>query len=149
VATGGSSSNGTGSSNGAGGAASNGVATSNGHDRFAVTRAMLRALDPPIGERDFRLIAAIDELNAGGSSPSNREIGNATKIYNPTQLSKLMEHLAQLWLIENTGVGKTYAWRLTTKGTELLRKLEGQAAGRSRVSAGPRSEAAINGSGAG
>jgi AcrR family transcriptional regulator/DNA-binding transcriptional ArsR family regulator len=127
LAAGSSSSNSAGSSNGAGASTSNGAAASNGHDRSAVTKAILRGLDPPISEREFKLIAAIDELNTQGSSPANRQIGNATKIYNPTQLSKLMEHLVQLWLVENTNAGrlegKPYEWRLTTKGTELLREL--------------------------
>jgi AcrR family transcriptional regulator len=123
--------NGAGSSNGAGGAASNGAPASNGHDRFAVTRAMLRARDPQISKREFNVLAAIDELNAGGSSPSNREIGNARQIYDPTLLSKLIQRLEQLWLVENTGwrAGKQYEWRLTTNGTELLRELEGQTVG--------------------
>jgi AcrR family transcriptional regulator/DNA-binding MarR family transcriptional regulator len=125
-----SGSNGAGSSNGAGGAASNGAAASNGHDRFAVTRAMLRARDPQISKREFNVLAAIDELNARGSSPSNREIGNETQIYDPTLLSKLIQRLEQLWLVENTGwrAGKQYEWRLTTNGTELLRELEGRVA---------------------
>jgi len=130
AAAGSSTSNGPGSSNGAGASTSNGAAASNGHARSAVTKAMLEALETPISKREFKVIAAIGELNAGGSIPSNREIGNATQIYDPTQLSGLMNHLAQLWLVENTGwrAGKQYEWRLTTKGTELLRELEGRVA---------------------
>ncbi len=128
----GSTSNGAGSaaSNGAGSSTSNGAAASNGHDRSAPTKAMLQGFDPPISEREFKVLAVIGELNARGSSPSNREIGDATQIYDPQQLSKLMKHLAQLWLVQNTATGtKPYPWRLTTKGTELLRELEGQAVG--------------------
>jgi AcrR family transcriptional regulator len=131
-----STSNGTGAlaatsaSNGAGSPTSNGAGASNGHDRSAATKAMLRALDPQISEREFKVLAAIDELNAQGSSPSNREIGNATKIYDPTQLSKLIQRLAHIWLVQNNATGrKPSGWRLTTKGTELLRKLEGQTIG--------------------
>jgi AcrR family transcriptional regulator len=132
-------SNGTGAlaapsaSNGAGSAISNGAGASNGHDRFVPAKAILQGLDTPISAREFMLISAIDELNAGGSSPSNREIGNATQIHDPTHLSKLTEHLAHLWLVQNTTTGrpagKPHAWRLTAKGTELLRKLEGQTVG--------------------
>jgi AcrR family transcriptional regulator len=137
-------------SNGAGTSPSNGAGTSNGHARSVSVKAVLQALDPQISKREFKVIATVGELNAGGSSPSNREIGNATQIYDPTQLSGLMNHLAQLWLVENTGwrAGKQYEWRLTTKGTELLRELEGQAVGESPVSTGLRPEAAVNGSGA-
>jgi AcrR family transcriptional regulator len=126
-----SSSNGPGSSNGAAAFTSNGAAASNGHDRSAVTKAMLEGLETPISKRELEVLTAIGELKARGSSPSNREIGNATQIYDPTQLSKLMKRLAQLWLVENIGwiEGKQYVWRLTTKGTELLHELEGRAVG--------------------
>jgi len=113
------------------GQASNGAAASNGHDRSAVTKAMLEGLETPISKRELEVLTAIGELNARGSSPSNREIGNAMQIHDPTQLSKLIKHLAELWLVENTGwiEGKQYAWRLTSKGTDLLRELEGQTVG--------------------
>jgi AcrR family transcriptional regulator len=124
---------GTSSSNGtealAATSAPNGAAASNGHARSAVTRAMLEALDPQISKREFKILSAIDGLNAGGSSPSNREIGNAAQIYDPTQLSRLMNHLAHLCFVEKTGAAKAYAWRLTGKGTDLLRELEGQTVG--------------------
>ena len=136
VAAGSSTSNGAASSNGVGvstsngGGSPNGAAASNGHDRFTVTRAMLQALDPQISKREFEVLAVIGELNTGGSSPSNPQIGNATKIHDPTQLSKLIQRLAHLWLVQNDATGKKpYGWRLTTRGTELLRELEGQAVG--------------------
>jgi AcrR family transcriptional regulator len=118
-------------SNGASSSASNGAAASNGHGRSAVTKAMLEGLETPISKREVEVLNAIDELAARGSSLSNREIGNAVQIYDPTQLSKLIKHLAQLWLVENTGwiEGKQYAWRLTTKATELLRQLGGKTVG--------------------
>jgi AcrR family transcriptional regulator/predicted transcriptional regulator len=123
-------SNGQGSSNGAGAATSNGPGASNGHVRSVPTKAMLQALDPQISKREFEVLTAIEELNARGSSPSNREIGNATQIYDPTQLSKLIQRLAQVWLAQNTATGRhAYAWRVTSKGTELLRELEGQTVG--------------------
>jgi RIO-like serine/threonine protein kinase len=91
---------------------------------------MLQGLDPQVSKRELEVLAAIDQLNVGGSSPSNREIGNATRIYDPTQLSRLLQRLAHLWLVQNNATGrKSYGWRLTTKGTELLRELEAQVEG--------------------
>ena len=114
----------------AGSSSSNGAAASNGHNRSAVTKAMLQGLDPQVSKRELEVLAAIDQLNVGGSSPSNREIGNATQIYDPTQLSRLLQRLAHLWLVQNNATGrKSYGWRLTTKGTELLRELEAQLEG--------------------
>jgi DNA-binding transcriptional ArsR family regulator len=114
----------------AGSSSSNGAAASNGHNRSAVTKAMLQGLDPQVSKRELEVLAAIDQLNVGGSSPSNREIGNATRIYDPTQLSRLLQRLAHLWLVQNNATGrKSYGWRLTTKGTELLRELEAQVEG--------------------
>jgi AcrR family transcriptional regulator len=122
-----------GASNGAAGSRSNGTATSNGHHRSVPTMAELRALDTPLSKRELGVLGAIGELNAQGSSPSNREIGNATQIYDPTQLSKLIQRLARRGLVEHTGAarltGKPYAWRLTPQGTEMLRELEGQTIG--------------------
>jgi AcrR family transcriptional regulator len=126
-------SNGATASNGAAGPRSNGTATSNGHHRSVPTMAELRALDTPLSKRELGVLGAIGELNAQGSSPSNREIGNATQIYDPTQLSKLIQRLARRGLVEHTGAarltGKPYAWRLTPQGTEMLRELEGQTVG--------------------
>ena len=41
-------------------------------------------------------------------------------------MSTLLKELARLGLVESTATGRgTYAWRLTSKGTELLRELRG------------------------
>jgi AcrR family transcriptional regulator/DNA-binding MarR family transcriptional regulator len=141
---------GSSSSNGAGASTSNGAATSNGHDRSAVTKAMLEGLEPRIGQREREVLAAIDELNARGSSPSNHAIRDATELEDHAEVSKLLKQLARLGLVESTATGRgTYAWRLTGKGIELLRELAGQAVGASRVSAGLRAEGVVNGRGAG
>jgi AcrR family transcriptional regulator/DNA-binding MarR family transcriptional regulator len=126
-------------SNGAGGppgvavAALHGAGVSNGHDRSGRARGMLHGLETRISERGFRVLAVIGELNARGSSPSNREVADAAGIKDQAQVSTLLKRLAALGLVENTGAarltGKPYAWRLTAKGTELLRELEGQALG--------------------
>ena len=112
------------------GAASNGTGASNGHDRSG---RMLQGLEIRVSERGFRVLAVIEELGARGSRPSNREIADATEIKDQGQVSKLMQHLAHLGLVENTGArglqGKPYAWRLTAKGTELLSELEGRERG--------------------
>jgi AcrR family transcriptional regulator len=124
-------SNGTGTSNGAGTSTSNGAgASTNSHDRSGRAKAMLEGLETPISEGELKVLTVIDQLNAQGSSPSNREIGNATQIYDPTQLSRLVQRLAQLWLVQNTATGRhAYAWRLTSKGTDFLRELEAHAVG--------------------
>ena len=121
---------GSAASNGAGRSSSNGAAASNGHDRSAPTKAMLQGLNLPISERELGVLAAIGELNARGSSPSNHAIRDATELEDPAEVSKLLKQLARRGLVQSTATGRqTYAWRLTTKGTELLRKLEGQAVG--------------------
>ena len=126
-----STSNGAGSSNGAGASTSNGAAASNGHDRSDAAKGLLHGFDPPISECGFKVLAAIGELNARGSSPSNREIREATEIKDSAEVSKLLKQLARLGLVESTATtGRhTYAWRLTAMGTELLRELEGQPVG--------------------
>jgi AcrR family transcriptional regulator/predicted transcriptional regulator len=117
-------------SKGDGGSSSNGTGASNGHDRSVPTKAMLRALDPQISEREFRVLAAIGELNARGSGPSNREIRDATELEDPAEVSKLLKQLARLGLLQSTATGRqTYAWRLTSKGTDLLHELQGQTVG--------------------
>jgi AcrR family transcriptional regulator/DNA-binding MarR family transcriptional regulator len=137
-----STSNGAGISSGAGVLAaisasggagiSNGArAFTNGHDRSGRATGILQGVEVRVSERAFRVLAVIDELGARGSSPSSREIRDAAEINDSAQVSKLMKRLAHLGLVENIGAaareGKPYAWRLTVKGTELLRELETRA----------------------
>ena len=116
-------------SNSAGSSISNGAGASNGHDRSGRAQRILLGSETRISERAFKVLAVIAERNAGGSSPSNRELADATEIQHPAQVSKLLKQLTRLGLVENTGAarltGKPYAWRLTAKGTELLRELQG------------------------
>jgi AcrR family transcriptional regulator/DNA-binding MarR family transcriptional regulator len=121
-------------SNGAGSTSSNGAAaSSNGHGRSGRAKRMLLGSGTRVSERAFRVLAVIDECNGRGSSPSSREIRDAAEITDSAQASKLLKHLTRLGLVENTGAarltGKPYAWRLTTKGTELLHELEEKTAG--------------------
>jgi AcrR family transcriptional regulator/predicted transcriptional regulator len=113
-----------GASDGAG-TSSNGA--SNGHDRSERAQGLLQGLDPPISKRELEVLAAIGECNARGSTSSNREIRDATELEDPAEVSKLLKQLARLGLVESTATGRqTYAWRLTSKGADLLRELEGQ-----------------------
>jgi AcrR family transcriptional regulator/DNA-binding MarR family transcriptional regulator len=122
---------------GAGVATSNGAGASNGHDRSVPARAMLQGLDIPISEREFKVLTAIGELNARGSSPSNHAIRDATEIMDPAEVSMLLKQLARRGLVESTATGRqTYAWRLTTKGAELLHELEAHAVGAETPAAG-------------
>ena len=127
-------------SNGAGSSTSNGVGASNGRVRSRRAKRMLQGRETAISERGLRVLAVIDERNAQGSSPSNREIAEATEIRDQGQMSKLMHRLAGLGFVENTGAaaltGKAYAWRLTIKGTELLRELGAGALAASTASNG-------------
>ena len=111
--------------------ASNGAAAStNGHDRFGHAKEILQNLNPPISERELKVLAAIDELDARGSSPSNHAIRDATEIVDQAEMSQLLKELARLGLVESTATGRgTYAWRLTSKGSELLGELAGRAQG--------------------
>jgi AcrR family transcriptional regulator/DNA-binding MarR family transcriptional regulator len=125
-------SNGVGSSTSNGAGISNGArAFTNGHDRSGRATGILQGVEVRVSERAFRVLAVIDELGARGSSPSSREIRDAAEINDSAQVSKLMKRLAHLGLVENIGAaareGKPYAWRLTVKGTELLRELETRA----------------------
>lgn len=108
-----------------------GARASNRRDHSGHWDRLLEGLGIRISERAFGVLAVIEKLNGRGPSPSNREIGNATEIKDQAQVSKLMKQLAHLGLVQNTGAGgltgKPYAWRVTAKGTELLRELEGQA----------------------
>jgi AcrR family transcriptional regulator/DNA-binding MarR family transcriptional regulator len=79
---------------------------------------------------DFRLtvrtqmvLEAIAELGGRGSAPSNRQISDAAEIVDQGQISKLLARLEGHGLIQNSGgatAGVPNAWRLTSRGEELL-----------------------------
>jgi AcrR family transcriptional regulator len=73
--------------------------------------------------RTYRVLAAITELSAGGSGPSNREVSKAAGIKDQGQISKLLARLEGHSLLENTGgqtAGIPNAWHLTPKGEEIV-----------------------------
>ena len=74
-------------------------------------------------------LAAIAQLNATGVQPSNNDVCWATGDTNKGQISRLLQRLERLELIENTsangnGQGGPNAWRLAPRGEELARRLE-------------------------
>lgn len=83
----------------------------------------LRDLDMRLTYRTVRVLIAVAELAAGGSHPSNREVGVASGMHDQGQISKLLSRLHRLGLIENTATapsrGASNAWMLTPKGAEI------------------------------
>lgn len=71
-------------------------------------------------------IAAIAAINEEGANPSNNDICWATGDTNKGQMSRLLQRLDRLGLIENVsnngnGQGGSNAWRLTARGRALAR----------------------------
>jgi AcrR family transcriptional regulator len=91
----------------------------------------LRGLHMRLTYRTVRVLLAIAELGAGGSSPSSREVADASGIADAGQMSKLLTRLEHLGLITNdaphTGRGERNAWRLTDRGREVERAISEQA----------------------
>ena len=83
------------------------------------------------GHRAFRMTALTREvlntvasLGVEGLQPSNREIALVASVKDQGQISKLLRRLEDHGLLENTGpvtAGAPKAWRLTSRGEELLR----------------------------
>jgi AcrR family transcriptional regulator/DNA-binding MarR family transcriptional regulator len=71
--------------------------------------------------RTVRVLVAI----GGRPGASNREVAEASDIADQGQISKLLNRLARLELIENHGAGQakggTNAWQLTGRGEQLVR----------------------------
>ena len=87
----------------------------------------LRDLDMRLTYRTVRVLIAI----ATGPGASNREVGAAAGIADQGQISKLLQRLTSLGLIENTGAGhsrgEANAWRLTALGQEVERTIRAEA----------------------
>jgi AcrR family transcriptional regulator/DNA-binding MarR family transcriptional regulator len=68
------------------------------------------------------VLVAVADLNAGGSSASNREIARAAGVKDEGQISKLLARLRSHGVLRNSGGSTTRAnaWRLTDRGEELL-----------------------------
>jgi AcrR family transcriptional regulator len=79
----------------------------------------LKDLDMRLTYRTVRVLVAI----AGSPGASNRQVGDTAGIADQGQISKLLQRLTSLGLIQNTGAGhargEANAWRLTAKGQEV------------------------------
>jgi AcrR family transcriptional regulator len=77
--------------------------------------------------RTARVLEGIAELGGGGSSPSNRQVGERAGISDPGQVSRLLARLERLGLLANTGPGRVKgepnAWALTAKGELVARSI--------------------------
>jgi AcrR family transcriptional regulator len=88
----------------------------------------LRDLDMRLTYRTVRVLIAI-ATDPGGS---NRQVGEAAEIADQGQISKLLQRLASLGLVENTGAGhqrgEANAWRLTARGHDVERAIRADVA---------------------
>jgi AcrR family transcriptional regulator len=87
----------------------------------------LKDLDMRLTYRTVRVLIAI----ASDPGSSNREVGAAAGIADQGQISKLLQRLTSLGLIENIGAGhsrgEANAWQLTGKGQEVERTIRAEA----------------------
>jgi AcrR family transcriptional regulator len=83
--------------------------------------APLDGLKMRLTYRTVRVLVAIDRRPGS----SNREVAEASDIVDQGQISKLLNRLARLELIENRGAGQekggANAWQLTGRGEQLVR----------------------------
>jgi AcrR family transcriptional regulator len=88
----------------------------------------LRDLDMRLTYRTVRVLIAI----ATSPGDSNRQVGEAAEIADQGQISKLLQRLASLGLIENTGAGhqrgEANAWQLTLRGEDVERAIRNDTA---------------------
>jgi AcrR family transcriptional regulator len=96
----------------------------------------LRGLEMRLTYRTIRVLGVI----AAGAGISNREVARAAEVVDQGQISKLLQRLASLGLIENRGAGPSSgaanAWVLTPRGAELERALGAREGG--RLPTGPK-----------
>ena len=114
-----------------------GVAAANRELTRATPKARTRARRPagdPLRDLDMRLTyRTVRVLIAIATDPgaSNRLVGEAAGIADQGQISKLLQRLTSLGLIENTGAGhsrgEANAWQLTDKGLEVERTIRAEA----------------------
>jgi AcrR family transcriptional regulator len=87
----------------------------------------LKDLDMRLTYRTVRVMIAI----ATSPGASNRQVGVAAGIADQGQISKLLQRLTTLGLIENTSAGhsrgEANAWRLTSKGLEVEHTIRAEA----------------------
>lgn len=87
----------------------------------------LKDLDMRLTYRTVRVLIAIATMPGA----SNREVGSAAGIADQGQISKLLQRLTSLGLIENTGAGhqrgEANAWQLTGRGQDVERTIRAEA----------------------
>ena len=69
------------------------------------------------------VLTAVADLSGYGNNPNNREIAGVTGVKDEGQISKLLRRLEDHGLLENTRAASPAtgnAWRLTTRGQDLL-----------------------------
>jgi AcrR family transcriptional regulator len=74
--------------------------------------------------RTHRVLVAVAELSGRGSDPNNREVADAAGVSDQGQISKLLSRLEGHGLLQNVGghtQGIARAWRLTSRGEEIVR----------------------------
>jgi AcrR family transcriptional regulator len=85
----------------------------------------LRDVHMRLTYRTVRVLAAVAELSGQGAYPSNREVGAVAGMRDQGQISRLLNRLCKLGLIENGPTGRVRgepnAWMLTTKGQAIER----------------------------
>jgi AcrR family transcriptional regulator/DNA-binding MarR family transcriptional regulator len=93
-----------------------------------------RAAGDPLKDLDMRLTyRTVRVLIAIATNPgsSNRQVGAAAGIADQGQISKLLQRLTALGLIENSGAGhargEANSWRLTARGEEVERTIRAEA----------------------
>jgi AcrR family transcriptional regulator/DNA-binding MarR family transcriptional regulator len=90
-------------------------------------RDPLKDLDMRLTYRTVRVLIAI----ASNPGASNRQVGDAAGIADQGQISKLLQRLTSLGLIENTGAGhargEANAWQLTAKGEDVEHTIRAEA----------------------
>ncbi len=88
----------------------------------------LRDLDMRLTYRTVRVLLAI----AQRPGASNRQIGEHAGVHDQGQISKLLNRLHKLGLIQNTGEGHAKGapneWALTTRGQDVQREISTQSA---------------------
>jgi AcrR family transcriptional regulator len=99
---------------------------SSSHKPAEADRDAFAALHMRLTYRTIRVLKVI----ATRPGSSNRRIGDFAEIGDPGQISKLLRRLRDLGLIETAEAkharGEPNAWRLTPRGAELERAIDGQ-----------------------
>lgn len=82
--------------------------------------------------RTVRVLSAVALLAEEGSSTSNTQIARDAGVADLGQMSKLLARLSRVGLLENTASaaskGEAYAWRLTERGQQVYRAIDGRQA---------------------